>query len=161
VQVDTSSAQLAHDQPAIEYCFKPALEYKAAGQSAGRAVLNILSTLREVADSAQVCVVPATAGAMHCSAWQHEIDLCLVKLVLHLYHSPAGKAVRGLHQSMPSRSAAAAWSCLMCCPCEFLDAVLHTVPSTQLVTCQAPASRVMFQASKSCAVPCHGVPVKT
>ena len=54
MQVDPSSAQLAHDQPAIDYCFKPALDYKAAGQSIGQAVLNIMSTLREVADSAQV-----------------------------------------------------------------------------------------------------------
>ena len=54
MQVDTSSAQLAHDQPAIDYCFKPALGYKATGQSAGQAVLKILTTLREVADNAQV-----------------------------------------------------------------------------------------------------------
>lgn len=57
LQVDVSSAQLAHDQAAIDYCFKPALEYKAAGLSASQAVLKILTTLREVADSAQVEVV--------------------------------------------------------------------------------------------------------
>ena len=56
IQVDKGSAQLAHHQPAIDYCFKPALDYKASGQTASQAVLNILSTLREVADSAQVCV---------------------------------------------------------------------------------------------------------
>ncbi|KAL3158196.1 hypothetical protein ABBQ38_010452 [Trebouxia sp. C0009 RCD-2024] len=52
-QVDASSAQLAHDQAAIDYCFKSALDYKAAGMSAAQAVLNILTTLKEVADSAQ------------------------------------------------------------------------------------------------------------
>ena len=54
MQVDAGKAQLAHNQAAIDYCFKPALEYKAAGMSAGQAVLKILTTLREVADSAQV-----------------------------------------------------------------------------------------------------------
>lgn len=54
MQVDASSAQLAHDQAAIDYCFKSALDYKAAGMSAAQAVLKILTTLKEVADSAQV-----------------------------------------------------------------------------------------------------------
>lgn len=54
MQVDASSAQLAHDQAAIDYCFKPALDYKAAGMSASQAVLRLLTTLKEVADNAQV-----------------------------------------------------------------------------------------------------------
>lgn len=61
-QVDASAAQLAHDQAAIDYCFKPALEYKAASISAGQAVLKILTTLREVADSAQVGHLPLAQG---------------------------------------------------------------------------------------------------
>ena len=54
MQVDASSSQLAHDQAAIDYCFKSALEYKAAGMSAGQAVLKVLTTLKEVAGSSQV-----------------------------------------------------------------------------------------------------------
>ncbi len=69
MQVDTSSAQLAHDQAAIEYCFKPALGYKATGQSAGQAVLDILSTLRELADNAQV------------GLWEHVTKRRSMKLV--------------------------------------------------------------------------------
>ena len=57
MQVDASSAQLAHDQAAIDYCFKPALDYKAAGMSASQAVLRVLTTLKEVADNAQVSSV--------------------------------------------------------------------------------------------------------
>ena len=69
MQVDTRSAQLAHDQAAIDYCFKPALGYKAMGQSAGQAVLSILTTLREVADNAQV------------SLWEHVSERRSMKLV--------------------------------------------------------------------------------
>ena len=54
MQVDASSAQLAHDQAAIDYCFKSALDYKVAGMTAAQAVLKVLTTLKEVADSAQV-----------------------------------------------------------------------------------------------------------
>ena len=61
VQVDASSAQLAHDQAAIDYCFKPALDYKAAGMSASQAVLRVLTTLKEVADNAQVTSVLGTS----------------------------------------------------------------------------------------------------
>ena len=57
LQVDASSAQLAHDQAAIDYCFKPALDYKAEGMSASQAVLRVLMSLKEVADNAQVCFV--------------------------------------------------------------------------------------------------------
>lgn len=59
MQVDNSSAQLAHDQAAIDYCFKPALDYKASGMSASQAVLRVLTTLKEVADNAQVSLLLA------------------------------------------------------------------------------------------------------
>ena len=55
VQVDTSSCQLAHQQAAIDYCFKPGLQHKNSGIAVHQAVLNVLATLREVADFAQVC----------------------------------------------------------------------------------------------------------
>ena len=57
LQVDASSSQLAHDQAAIDYCFKPALDYKAAGMSASQAVLRVLMSLKEVVDNVQVCFV--------------------------------------------------------------------------------------------------------
>lgn len=59
MQVDASSAQLAHDQAAIDYCFKPALDYAAAGMSASQAVIRVLTTLKEVADNAQVSSILA------------------------------------------------------------------------------------------------------
>lgn len=55
--MDASSAQLAHDQAAVDYCFKPALDYKATGRSASEAVLRVLTSLKEVVDNAQVSFV--------------------------------------------------------------------------------------------------------
>ncbi|KAA6425859.1 hypothetical protein WJX79_009043 [Trebouxia sp. C0005] len=81
-EVDTSSAQLAHDQPAIDYCFKPALGYKATGQSAGQAVLKILSMLREVADNAQAEKDKDFAK----NAMKSMSAACPTSLCLSLYH---------------------------------------------------------------------------
>ena len=53
-QVNTGSAQLAQQQAAIDYCFKPALQHQKAGIAVNQAVLNVLAALREVAYSAQV-----------------------------------------------------------------------------------------------------------
>ena len=67
MQVDASSAKLAHDQAAIDYCFKSALDYKAAGMSAAQAVLKVLTTLKEVADSAQVRLL---VSIYFCRIWE-------------------------------------------------------------------------------------------
>ena len=53
-QVNTDGAQLAQQQAAIDYCFKPALQHQKAGIAVNQAVLNVLAALREVAYSAQV-----------------------------------------------------------------------------------------------------------